>query len=135
MTRSSVLKDKTVQPALKTALIDIENAAIERVDPVSDLAMMRTAGNLLRAIGRWVSRHFAAVSNQAGKTFDSVGGTVVGTSVAALLVGGPALGLLRLLQERFPQEFAFVGPLLRLINCFSDCRIGRLIRRPSAAPQ
>jgi len=105
-----------VEPALKTALLDFEDASSDNPEPFGDLAIVRTAGNLLRAIGRWVKAHAAAVSKQAGSTFDNVGGKFVGTALVGALLGAPALAAMMLLQTAIPQEFAFLGPLVRLIK-------------------
>ena len=106
--------DKLVHPDLKKAVVEVRESSEERIDPVSDLALVRTAGNLLRAIGRFLNTHATAVLRQSGATFDNVGGRVVGIVLVTTIIGGPMLAALLVLQRALPTEFGFVGPLVRL---------------------
>lgn len=94
-------------------MADVEAVAGETADDVNGLALLRTVNNVVRAVARFVNRHISAVSKKTGATFDSVGGTFLGTSLVALVIGSPVLGILLLLQTAFPAEFAFVSSLVR----------------------
>ncbi|PJG48592.1 hypothetical protein CAF53_10365 [Sphingobium sp. LB126] len=71
-----------VEPDLKEALLDLRTAAADGREPLAELGLIRAVGNILRAIGRALSRRVSGIKSSAAKSFDDTLGETLGKGLA-----------------------------------------------------
>ena len=101
--------DAVVEPALKDAISGIRELAEDRREPLTALALVRTIGNTLRAVGRFFNTRIAKAGSRAVETFDDI----AGKTLARLIVYTPVGALLIHLASLYAAEFGFGTQVLR----------------------
>jgi len=116
---SSVIEsqpDDLVDPALKEAMAEVRSNILDNNDPAAAFALLRSLGNVLRAIARFLIHAGSQLSAESGKSFTKVGGIILGGGLALVVFGAPLHEALIALATRYPGEFGFILDLLKLLK-------------------
>jgi hypothetical protein len=114
--------DELVEPRLKQAMRSVRLTAEQIQDRVTSFALVRTAGNALRAVGRFFNERIVTFGREATKAFDASAGKTfgdnIGTSFGRAMAGVVTTSIVASalwgLHALYPGSFAFVGHLIRI---------------------
>ena len=116
---SSVIEsqpDDLVDPELKEAIAQVRSNLLDNSDPAAAFALLRSLGNVLRAIARFFVNAGSQLTVETGKSFIKVSGTIFGGGLALVIMGAPIHQALIALATRFPDELGFLLDLLKLLK-------------------
>jgi CheY-like chemotaxis protein/DNA-directed RNA polymerase specialized sigma24 family protein len=126
---------EVVEPELQAAIADIRKAAEDQPSQLSRLALVRTVGNVFRAMGRAInrgsaavgarakaisSRRVAGVSKHAADNFDETLGRWIGKGLAGIVASAVTWGALNILAAALPSEFNFALFLIKFAKAVAQ---------------